>query len=96
MKPRTELLYAKTKEGPERVAYYKFLEKPSRIGGFDLDGPVPSPTTTEGEQLSGCNIKVCALGKQVKLHLGLPLDKRNHRVRTSNWSRKVLSKEQRR
>lgn len=41
-----------------------------------------------------CTTKLCALGEQVQMHLGMPLKK--SRVRTSNWSqRKQLSREQR-
>lgn len=48
-----------------------------------------------GDQLGSCTSNVFSLGTQVKLHLGLPLDKGNSRVWMSNWSRKVLSKGQR-
>ncbi|KAJ4425019.1 hypothetical protein N0V82_000301 [Gnomoniopsis sp. IMI 355080] len=50
---------------------------------------------TAGDQLGNCTTKICSLENQVKLHLGLPLDKRNSRVRMSDWTRKVLTKEQR-
>lgn len=179
---KPELLYAKTREESESVAYYKFLEEPHRILGFDLEWPcyitddqraplqhrvglitiasedkvalfhigahdgntyqeliAPSLRsiiesddfikvgvnilsadferlrkwfglrpqgavelshlhnliTAGDDQLGSCTTKLCSLEKQVKLHLDLPLDKGNSRVRTSNWSRKVLSKEQR-
>lgn len=40
-----------------------------------------------------CITKLCALGEQVQMHLGMPLKKSS--VRTSNWSlRKQLSREQ--
>lgn len=39
--------------------------------------------------------RIGALERLVRTHLGLPLDKGNGRVRTSNWSRGVLSGEQR-
>lgn len=39
--------------------------------------------------------RIAALERLVRTHLGLPLDKGNGRVRTSNWSRGVLNGEQR-
>ncbi|KAG8163089.1 hypothetical protein KVR01_007567 [Diaporthe batatas] len=47
---------------------------------------------TSGE-FNLCTTKLCALGEQVRVHLGLPLKKSS--VRTSNWSqKKQLSREQ--
>lgn len=179
---KPQLLYARTKEESERIAYYKFFEGGHRVLGFDLEWPcyvsestrtrlqdrvsvitiasddtvalfhigahegrtpedliapslrkiIESPAilkagvgilsadfrrlhkffglrpqgavelshlhnlvSSGGQALASCTTKVVALEKQVKAHLGLPLDKGNGRVRMSNWSRKVLSKEQR-
>lgn len=180
---KPELLYAKTKQQSENIAYYSFLaaDPPHRILGFDLEWPsFPSPNTslrlcdrvalitiasestialfhlaahagdtpaellapslraliespailkagvnilaadfrrlqkwfdlrpqgaaelshlhglvTAGALLGNCTTKPCALERLVKVHLGLPLDKGNGRVRTGNWTRKVLSGEQR-
>lgn len=180
---KPQLLYARTKEESERIAYFKFLEEDHKVVGFDLEWPCYIPETTRARlqdrvglitiasedtialfhvgahegaaaadllapslqrliespavlkagvgvlsadfrrlqkffglrpqgavELShlhslvvsdgpagvgGCTTKTVALDKLVRAHLGLPLDKGNSRVRMSNWSRKILSLEQR-
>lgn len=180
---KPQLLYARTKDDSERIAYFNFPEHDHRVVGFDLEWPCYIPETTRArlqdrvglitiasedtialfhvgahdgvaaadllapslrrliespavlkagvgilsadfrrlqrffglrpqgavelshlhtiaasagpDGVRGCTTKTVALDKLVRMHLGLPLDKGNSRVRMSNWSRKVLSLEQR-
>ncbi|ROW12235.1 hypothetical protein VMCG_00362 [Cytospora schulzeri] len=47
-----------------------------------------------GVQPGNYTTKLCSLEEQVKTHLGLPINKGSSTVRTSNWSRKYLTGEQ--